>query len=143
MAKNLKLKITLAKLIEVAYSRDEEMTVNIVRKKGNFKLTVNQNGKVKLHGSAGTLAFNGGRALEGLGVKVKTISIFFTQGEGDNIDYIGSCSLVGGAGSISLSGSFNIETLITSCSGLLCKAARLMKGRNRDYETELKRIMGP
>jgi hypothetical protein len=43
---------------------------------------------------------------------------------------------------ISVSGSFDIEQLILSCSGLLCKAARALKERNRAYDFELQRIMG-
>lgn len=103
---------------------------------------MDQNGKVRLHGSAGILAFNGGFALEGLGAKVKMFSINFTKGEDDNVNYSGTYSFVGGAGTILLSGSFNIEKLITSCSGLLCKVAKLMRGRNRDYDAELQSIMG-
>ncbi|MFK5950263.1 MAG: hypothetical protein QM500_15995 [Methylococcales bacterium] len=136
------VKITIAKLIEIAYSKNKGMTTKIIRKKGNFKITVDDSGKVMLHGSAGALTFSGGTALENLGVKIKMASINFTKGEGDDIDYKGTFYFIGGAGSLSLSGSFNIEDLITSCSGLLCKAARLMKGRNQAYEAELQKIMG-
>lgn len=41
-----------------------------------------------------------------------------------------------------VSGDFNIVDLITACSGLLCQAARLLKGRNLAAESELQRIMG-
>ena len=43
---------------------------------------------------------------------------------------------------LSVLGDFDLETLITSCSGLLCRAARAMKGRHRAYDAELQRIMG-
>ncbi|WP_278248886.1 hypothetical protein [Phytopseudomonas dryadis] len=36
---------------------------------------------------------------------------------------------------------FDLEALITACSGLLCQAARVMKGRHKAYERELERIM--
>ena len=42
---------------------------------------------------------------------------------------------------LSVSGSFNLEELITSCSGLLCRAARSLKGRHQAYDLELKKIM--
>jgi len=44
--------------------------------------------------------------------------------------------------SLTVSGDFDLEELITSCSGLLCIAARAMKGRHKVYEMELQRVMG-
>lgn len=41
-----------------------------------------------------------------------------------------------------VSGSFYLEELITSCSGLLCQVARALKGRRNGYDRELQRIMG-
>lgn len=43
---------------------------------------------------------------------------------------------------LSVLGDFDLEALITSCSGLLCQAARALKGRNQAYDMELQRIMG-
>lgn len=142
MTTKAEVKVVIAKLIEVAYSRNKGITTKIVRKKGGFKVTVDQNGKVMLYGTAGALTFNGGAALESLGVKVKMVSISFTKGDGDNVNYQGTFNFAGGAASISVSGTFSIEELITSCSGLLCQAARLIKVRHQAYENELQRIMG-
>jgi hypothetical protein len=142
MTTRSEIKITIAKLIEIAYSRNKGVTTKFLRKKGNFKLTIDQNGKVMIHGGAGPLTFNGATALEGLGVKIKMASINFTKIDDDDINYKGTFSFAGGAGAISLSGSFNIEELITSCSGILCRAARLLKGRHQAYDAELQRIMG-
>ncbi|AFU98416.1 hypothetical protein M5M_06105 [Simiduia agarivorans SA1 = DSM 21679] len=44
--------------------------------------------------------------------------------------------------SVIVSGNFDLEKLITSCSGLLCKAARALKGRHQAYDAELQQIMG-
>lgn len=85
--------------------------------------------------------FKGDSALQGLGAKVKSASITFTKGNDDNIKYTAFFNFVGVAG-ISVSGAFNIEELILSCSGLLCRAARALKGRHAAYDMELKRIMG-
>jgi len=142
MPTRAEVKVTIAKLIELAYSKNKGITTKIIRKKGNFKISVDQNGKVVLHGSAGILSFSGGTALESIGAKVKMASINFTKGEGDAIDYKATFFFAGGAGGISVLGSFNVEQLITSCSGLLCQAARLVKGRHQAYEMELKKIMG-
>ncbi len=77
----------------------------------------------------------------GLGAKVKNASIIFTKGDGNDIKYTATFNFVGVAG-MSISGTFDIEELILSCSGLLCRAARALKGRHAAYEMELKRIMG-
>ena len=141
MQKQTEVKITIAKLIEVAYSKNKGVTTKIVRKKGNFKITVDAQGNATLSGSVGMMTFKANSALEGLGAKVKNISISFSKGEGNDIKYTGMFSFIGVA-SISVSGKFNIEELILSCSGLLCKAARALKGRHRAYDMELQIIMG-
>jgi len=142
MTTRVELKLTIAKLIELAYSKNKGMTTKIIRKKGNFKISIDQNGKVMLHGSAGVFAFNGGTALEGLGAKIKMASIIFTKGKGNNVNFKATFSFVGGVGAISIIGSFDFEKLITYCSGLLCQAARLLKKRNIEQDKALKRIMG-
>lgn len=142
MPTRTEIKVTIAKLLEIAYSKNKGVTAKLLRKRGNFKITIDQNGKVMLHGSAGMLSFSGTSALEGIGAKIKVASIHFTKGDDENINYKASFSFAGGAGAISVASSFNVEDLITSCSGLLCQAAKLIKGRNQAYEAELKKIMG-
>ncbi len=65
--KRTEAKITIAKLIELAYSKDKGMTVKIMAKKGNAKLTVDQNGNATLSGSVGILTFSGTPVLEKAG----------------------------------------------------------------------------
>jgi hypothetical protein len=141
MTSRVEVKVTIAKLVELAYSKDNGMTAKIVRKKGNFKLTVDKDGNATLSGSAGVLTFKGDSALSSLGAKIKNVSIMFSHGQGNNVNYTAMCSF-SGAANITLTGSFDIEELILSCSGLLCRAARALKGRNAAYEMELKKIMG-
>jgi hypothetical protein len=141
MTSRVEVKVTVAKLIELAYSQDKGMTTKIVRKNGNFKLAVDQDGNATLSGSAGILTFKGDTALSSLGAKIKNVSISFSHGNGNNINYTAMYSF-SAAANISVSGSFDIEELILSCSGLLCHAARALKGRNSTYEMELKKIMG-
>jgi hypothetical protein len=135
------VEVTIAKLLEVAYSKNKGVTTKIVKSKGNYKLTIDANGNTSLSGSAGMLTFKGDSALQGLGAKVKNASIIFTKGDGNDIKYTATFNFVGVAG-MSISGTFDIEELILSCSGLLCRAARALKGRHAAYEMELKRIMG-
>ncbi len=141
MNQRTEVKITIAKLLEVAYSKNKGVTTKIVRSKGNFTLRVDKNGKATLSGSAGILTFKGDSALTDLGAKLKNASISFSKGDGDNIKYTAMFSFVGVA-SISITGLFNIEELILSCSGLLCIAARALKGSHHAYDMELQRVMG-
>jgi len=142
MQNQTEVKITIAKLLEVAYSKNKGVTTKIVRKKGNFKLTVDSRGNATLSGSVGILMFKANSALEGLRAKIKNISISFSKGDGNDVKYIAMINFVGVA-AISVSGKFNIEELILSCSGIFCIAARALKGRHRTYDMELQKIMGP
>lgn len=134
------LKVTIAKLIEVAYSKDKGMTTKIVRSKGPFRLEVDQDGNARLWGTAGMLTFSGGSTLDKIGANIRNVSVSFSSGGGSKIDYRAEFDLK--VAKIGISGGFDIEELITSCSGLLCKAARAMKQRHQLYELELQKIMG-
>ena len=133
-------KITIAKLIELAYSKDKGMTVNIMAEKGNAKLTVDQNGKAILSGSAGTLTFSGAPVLEKIGAKIKRVNVSFNNKDGMRVGYTATFDLE--FIKLSVFGGFDLEELITSCSGLLCQAARALKGRHHAYDMELQKIMG-
>ena len=141
MSKQVEVKVTIAKLLEVAYSKNKGVTAKIIKSKGNYKLTVDANGNATLSGSVGMLTFKGYSALQELGAKVNNVSISFTKGSGNDVKYNATFNFVGVAG-LSISGKFNVEDLILSCSGLLCQAARALKGRHAAYDAELKRIMG-
>ena len=133
-------KITIAKLIELAYSRNEGMTVKIMAKKGNAELTVDQNGNATLSGSAGILTFSGTPVLEQMGTKIKRVSVSFSNKDGMIVGYTATFDLE--YIKLSVFGDFDLEELITSCSGLLCSAARALKGRHQAYDMELQKIMG-
>jgi len=138
--KRTEAKVTIARLIELAYSKDKGMTVKIMAKKGSAKLAVDQNGNATLSGSAGILTFSGTPALEKVGAKIKRVSISFNNKDGMNIGYAATFDLE--YMKLSVLGNFDLEELITSCSGILCKAARALKGRHHAYEMELQKIMG-
>ncbi len=42
---------------------------------------------------------------------------------------------------LTFAGRFDLEALITACSGLLCKAANLMKGRTEIIDQEIHKAM--
>lgn len=134
------VKITVAKLIEVAYSKDKGLTTKIMAEKGRFKLVVDQNGHATLSGNAGVLTFSGKPTLEKIGVKIKRISVNFENKGKMKVGYSITINLA--VISLTVNGDFDLAELIISCSGLLCIAARALKGRHKMYEMELQKIMG-
>jgi len=140
MASDIKLKVTIAKLIALSIDENKSVAMKIVRSKGNFRLTVDQDGNAKLTGKTGVVVFNGSPVLEELGVAVKYISVSFGRNDNGAIRYTGSFKV--GFATLVVSGSFDIEKLVLSCSGILCVAARALKDRSRVLrDRELQRIM--
>jgi len=133
-------KITIAKFLELAYSENKGMTVKIMANKAGAKLTIDQSGKATLTGTAGTVTFTGSPVLERIGVKIKHVSVAFNNKGGTNIGYRATFDLL--YMKLTVMGDFDLEELITSCSGLLCRAARALKGRHHAYDLELQKIMG-
>lgn len=133
-------KITIAKLLELAYSKDKGMTAKIIASKAGAKLTIDQNGKATLTGTVGTVTFAGSQVLDRIGAKIKRVSVSFNNKGGMNIGYRATFDLA--YIKLTVMGDFDLEELITSCSGLLCKAARALKGRHHAYDMELQKIMG-
>ena len=132
-----KIKVTIAKLIELSIDTDKDVTLAIMRQKGSAKLSVDQNGKVTVSGSGKRVIFSGDPALRNIGFKLKAMSITFNNMDGMRVGYTGSVSGPFGV-TISLSGSFDLEQLITACTGLLCQAARRLVNRDQ----QLQQIMG-
>lgn len=92
-----------------------------------------------LSGSAGVLRFSASPALASIGIHLQRISVSFVNRDGGKVGYSATFNLE--VISITVMDEFDLEALITACSGLLCQAARVMKGRHKAYERELERIM--
>jgi len=135
------VKLVIAKLIEVAYSANEGLTAKIVLEKGPFKLTMDEQGNGMLTGKAGVVRFNGSPALEKVGLALKRVSVNFSNGGNDRVKYVASVDFIKAA-SFSVAGSFSAFELITACSGLLCKAARALKGFDTGVDAQMQQIMG-
>src|SRR5690625_6193307 len=88
-------------------------------KKGNAQLSVDQNGNATLSGSAGILTFSGTPVLEKVGAKIKRVSVNFNNKDGMKVGYTATFDLE--YIKLSVLGDFDLEELITSCSGLLCR----------------------
>lgn len=137
-------KIVVAKLIELAYSKDKGTTVKILAKAGSSTLGVDRNGKATLSGSVGFVTFDGDPVLRHIGAKIKRVNISLNNRAVMGVGYTATFDLayLGLPVSVSVEGRFDLEELITSCSGLLCRAAHAMKGRHDLYERELESVMG-
>jgi hypothetical protein len=135
-----KIKLAIAKLIEISYATDSNLTVSLLSQRGPAKLTVDQRGNASFSGSAGRVTFEGSPALEAIGAQVKSVSVSFTNQGGMRIGYT---AIVGvKVIDVMVAGSFDLEQMMTSCSGLLCRAARALRGRSAALELEQQRIMG-
>lgn len=140
MPTDIQLKVTVAKLIELSIDQDRDLALKIIRSKAGFRISVDQDGHATLSGKAGVLAFKGDPALTQIGAAVKFVSVSFGHGEDGRVVYSGSFRI--GFASIVVSGNFDIEKLITSCSGLLCRAARALRDRpNVLRHRELEELM--
>ena len=140
MGNDIKLKITIAKLIELSIENNEKIALQIVRSKGSIKLTVDESGKATLSSKGGVLTFKGDPALESMGLSVKFISVAFERNDDGTLKYSGSFKI--GFATLFVNGRFDVERLILSCSGILCKAARALKNRNHILRNqELEEIM--
>ena len=139
---DMEIKLVILKLFELAYSEDKGLVTKILQQPGSFNISVDQSGSATISSSVGIMTFKGSPALKEIGLKIKSVSISFTNGGGFNVGYVGKINFGGLLGVLSLSGSFNIEKLLMSCSGLLCIAARGMRPSPERYESELKNALG-
>lgn len=96
-------------------------------------------------GSAGVVTFSENPALKQIGAKISRVGIRFynvSEKDGDMIVGYSATFKVIGSLQATVSGDFDLKKLITSCSGLLCIAAKLLEGRNHAIDLEMKEIMG-
>ncbi len=141
MATELQVKVTIAKLIQLAYDTDGDVTAAIVYSGSNYSIIVDQTGQVRLVGSVGdSLVFSGSPALDGLGLRLRRATVSFSSGSDGAFDYTGSFDFAIGT-RISVSGSIDVFELIQSCSGLVCIAARFLSGRDAQIEHELQQYI--
>jgi hypothetical protein len=138
--KKVEIRIAVGKLIELAYEKNSGVTGSILAKAGSAKLTVNNDGSAVLSGSVGVVTFNGKRTIKELGLETQFFEVLFSNKDGMNIGYTAGVRF--GRAKVSVIGSFNLEELITSCSGMLCNAARSLKHQREERERILKEVMG-
>lgn len=96
-ATELQAKITIAKIIQLAYDTNGDETIRIIHSGDYYSISVDQSGEVRLAGNAGAMSFNGGPALEGLGFKLRRLSVNFSSGDGGRFNYTGTFNFVMGS----------------------------------------------
>ena len=137
----LQVKVTIAKIIQLAYETDGKATAAMVYSGSGYTISVDQTGQIKLVGTvADVVVFSGDTALKGLGLKLRRASVSFSNGSGGTFEYTGSFDFVVGT-RISVSGNVDVIELIKSCSGLVCQAARFLSGRDAQIEHELQQYI--
>lgn len=130
------LKVKVINLIELAYKENEGITTSLIKEKGAFTLKINENGDAVLSGKAGIVRFSAKDEIRQLGLDLKVASIMFSSGQNGKIRYVASFSFFGSI-QVEFSSALDIEKLILSCSGLLCRAARLLKNRHKQIDQSL------
>ena len=132
--------LAIGRLIQIAYSTDKKTTLNLLGSGGRAKLSVDSSGNARLSGIAGVVRFNGAPALESYGFSSGIVSVTLSHAGGNRIRLSGG--IRAGVGFMKVSGSFDLMALMTGCSGLVCEAARILRGRSTAMEQQLRRAMG-
>ncbi len=86
------------------------------------------------------VTFSGSPVLDEIGAKIKRVRVSFNNKGGMKVGYNATFDLE--YMKLTVLGDFDLEELITSCSGLLCRTARSLKGRHQAHDMELRKIMG-
>lgn len=131
-----KIKLTVAKLFEIAYSTNKDITIAFVRKKGPFTLRIDDSGQATLSGKAGLVMFSGEPELKKMGIDLEFGSVMFSNMGSNKLAYTASIKFKGIA-KLQYSNFIDVEKLLLGCSGLLCRAARAMKNRQQQIEEHL------
>lgn len=134
------MKLTIARLIELSYRKNEGVTSSLIREAGNVRLTVDQNGNASLSGKAGSTRFSASEATKQLGIAVRRVTVMMSVDDDGNLRYNASFDFP--VASVTVRGSIDVEALILACSGLLCRAARLINGRSVQRDRQLQEAMG-
>lgn len=134
-----KLQLTVARLIELSYAKNEGLTASIIREVGSAKISVNTDGSATLSGQAGAVTYLASDAIKELGVQASRIGIAMAIDEEGQLEYTARFFI--GAMVLTARGTIDVEQLILSCSGFLCRAARALQGRTRTVDAELGRAL--
>lgn len=136
----VEVRITVARLLEVAYSENKGITTALVREVGPITLTVNEDGQATLSGNAGRVSFVARDTLREIGVNAGVFRAMMSVNEAGDLQFNARVQV--GLASVAASGSIDVEKLITTCSGILCRAARALQGRPAQVDRQLQEALG-
>lgn len=134
------LKLTVARILEVSYRTDAGITAKLMREAGRVTVSVDHTGMATITGRAGVVVVSVAEATDALGVYVRAVTILMSADGSGGIRYNAEFRL--GVAAVGVSGSIDIERLILSCSGLVCRAARMLNGRSDQLNRQLLEAMG-
>ena len=125
-ANSTALKVKIINLIELAYKSNGDITTSLVKNSGPFTMAIDDQGNAVLSGRTGIVKFSGHDEMQQIGIDLKSASIMFSGSRSGRIHYVAAFNFAG-AISVEFSSILDIDKLISSCSGLLCHAYRLIK----------------
>lgn len=134
------LKVTVARLLELSYARNEGLTARILREVGPASVSVASDGTATLSGKAGNVTFSANEVVQSIGLQIRRIGVNMEVTEDGELEYTARF-LFAGALALSARGTIDVEELILSCSGLLCRAARALKSRTASTDREIERAL--
>jgi|GEM_PF-1404238 len=137
----LEAKVTLARVISVAYEHDSGFVAALQAEKGPFSVTMDSKGEITLKGEAGVLSFQTTQKERArIGLRLQRLEATFRQ-TGDHSTFSLSCRL--GGVSVSVSGGVKLDSLMKACSGFLCRAARVVNVDDRWFDKEAEKAFLP
>ncbi|WP_417548626.1 hypothetical protein [Marinobacter segnicrescens] len=134
------LKVTVARLLELSYARNEGLTTRILREVGPASVSVASDGTATLSGKAGNVTFSASEVVQSIGLQIRRVGVNMEVTEDGELEYTARF-LFAGAFALSARGTIDVEELILSCSGLLCRAARALKSRTASTDREIERAL--
>lgn len=136
----LEVRITVARLLEMAYLQNKGLTLAMVRESGPLSLHVNERGEATLSGNAGRVSFSGKDTLREVGINTGVFRAMLSANEVGELRFNASVRI--GFATVAASGSIDVEKLITACSGILCKAGRALQSRPAHLDRQLQDALG-
>ena len=134
------VRLAVTRFLEVAYNTDGEVTSRLLKSTGPVTVAVDHHGNASISGNAGRLTFSVSEALQDLGMQLRVADVSMHVDDEGMIEFTANFRFVRAA-SASTRGRIDVEQLITSCSGLLCRAARALKGAGAARDKQLQEAL--
>ena len=111
-----------------------------MREVGPASVSVASDGTATLSGKAGNVTFSASEVVQSIGFQIRRIGVNMEVTEDGELEYTARF-MFAGALALSARGMIDVEELILSCSGLLCRAARALRSRTASTDREIERAL--